>query len=97
MHLTWDEGKNRENIGKHGLDFADAHEIFKHPMLVSLDTRKDHNEDRWIGIGMMLNRTIVVVYIEPAENMIRIISLRKALGYERQRYEQYLTERFGAA
>ena len=35
-------------------------------------------------------RVVVVVYAEIGEAMIRIISLRKALAYERKRYEQYL-------
>lgn len=41
MRLEWDERKNQANIQKHGLDFADAGEIFSMPMLVSLDDRED--------------------------------------------------------
>ncbi len=26
--FEWDEGKNRANLQKHGLDFADAEEMF---------------------------------------------------------------------
>jgi len=46
MRFEWDEKKNKANIKKHGLDFADAPEMFDHPMLVSLDTRYDYDEDR---------------------------------------------------
>jgi len=28
VNFEWDEGKNRENIRKHGLDFEDAWKIF---------------------------------------------------------------------
>jgi NAD(P)-dependent dehydrogenase (short-subunit alcohol dehydrogenase family) len=34
-----------------------------------------------------------VVFTEPNKETTRIISLRKALSYERRRYEQYLKNR----
>lgn len=51
--------------------------------------------DRWIGIGLLDGRVIVVVFTEPANSTIRVISLRKALSHERRRYEQYLQNRLG--
>jgi uncharacterized DUF497 family protein len=36
---------------------------------------------------MLEGRVVVVVYTESLEDTIRIISLRKALPYERKRYE----------
>jgi uncharacterized DUF497 family protein len=53
MKFEWDERKNHANVEKHGLDFADAHKVFKAPMLVKLDEREDYGEYRWIGIGLM--------------------------------------------
>ncbi|MBE9012869.1 BrnT family toxin, partial [Pseudanabaenaceae cyanobacterium LEGE 13415] len=58
--------------------------------VVELDERYDYGEDRFIGTGMLNGRVVVLVYTEPDENTIRIISLRKALSHERKRYEQYL-------
>jgi len=95
MHLEWDEEKRRTNIQKHGLDFADASEIFAAPMLIALDDRMDYGEERWIGIGMLRTRVVVIVYIERGEDHIRIISLRKALSYERDKYEQALRDGLG--
>ena len=92
MKFEWDERKNQINIGKHGFDFADAYRIFDLPLLSALDER-DYGEERWISIGMLDGRIIVVVYTEPDENTIRIISLRKALSHERRRYEQFLKNR----
>lgn len=57
-------------------------------MLVNLDDRVDYGEDRWIGIGRIQQRIVVVVYTEPDDDTIRIISLRKALSHERAAYEQ---------
>ena len=66
--------------------------MFNYPMLVHLDTRYDYGEDRYVGIGMANGRVLVVVYIERDHgNTIRIISLRKALKYERKQYEKYLS------
>ena len=90
MKFEWDEAKNQANIRKHGLDFNDAPLVFKGPMLVDLDSRQDYGEDRWVGIGLLRNRVVVLVYVEhDEETTIRIISLRKALSYERRQFEEY--------
>jgi len=96
VRFEWDERKNKTNIRKHALDFADAWEVFTGPMLVALDDREDYGEDRWIGIGMLRAYVVVVVFTERGEDTIRIISLRKALTHERTRYEQVLQDRLGA-
>jgi predicted nuclease of predicted toxin-antitoxin system len=76
-------------------DFADAFRIFNLPILVYLDEREDYGEDRYLGIGLLDGRIVVVIYTEPDEEMVWIISLRKALSHERKRYEQYLKNRLG--
>ena len=88
MKYIWDDEKNTINIKKHGIDFADVPEMFDYPMLTGLDTRKDYNEDRWIGIGMLRNIVAVIVFTEINENTIRIISARKATKNERAQYEK---------
>lgn len=90
MDFEWDGRKNEINLDKHGFDFTDAYRVFDLPMVVDLDERDDYGEDRWIGTGMLDGRLVVVVYTEPDERTIRIISLRKALSHERKCYEQYL-------
>jgi uncharacterized DUF497 family protein len=95
MNFEWDQLKNEANIAKHDLDFADAPRIFRLPLRISLDERQDYGEDRWVGLGMLDGRVVVVVFTEPDEDTIRIISLRKALPYERKRYEQYLKNELG--
>jgi len=92
MKFEWNEQKNRENIRRHGIDFVDAIEVFRHPMVVYLDDREDYSEDRWIGIGLMKNTIVIVVYVEwDEEDRIRIISVRKALRHERKRYEEEIS------
>lgn len=60
-------------------------------MVIRVDTRCEHGEDRWVGIGVAQNRVVVVVYVEdPDSETIRLISARKALKHERQYYEKHL-------
>ena len=95
MRYEWDEIKRQENIRKHGFDFRDAWKVFNFPMLVALDDRKDYGEDRWIGIGMLNTRVVVIVYTERGNDIIRIISMMKALTHERIRYEKLLRDQLG--
>ncbi len=96
MEFEWDEGKRRENMRKHGIDFIDVGEIFEGPMLTRLDTKHDYGEDRWIGIGYVQNHVLVVCYLERSSGkVIRIISVRKALNYERKIFEKEIANRLG--
>jgi uncharacterized DUF497 family protein len=88
MIFEWDEAKNRANIRKHGLDFADAEEMFRGVLIVEPDTREDYGEKRWRGIGTTRGCTTAVVFTEPVPETIRIISLRRAHREEREEYEK---------
>ena len=97
MVFEWDEEKNEENIRTHGLDFGYAQEVFNAPMLIRSDTPKNYDEDRFVGIGFLRNFVVVIVYTERAKDTIRVISLRKALKHERQRFEEALRNQLGEA
>jgi uncharacterized DUF497 family protein len=88
VQVKWDEAKNRRNIQKHGIDFTDVEEMFSHPLLTLLDNRYDYGESRWISIGQLQALIVVVVYTERDEDVLRIISARKATRYEVRHYEQ---------
>ncbi len=88
MEFEWDAAKNIANIRKHDIDFADAIEIFQHPILTGIDTRENYGEVRWIGIGQMQSNIIVVVYVEYLSDSIRIISARKATKREQKYHEE---------
>jgi len=77
MRYVWDEAKRRANLKKHGLDFADAPEVFAGPMVLIEDSRADYGEQRMIGIGLLDCLVVLIVHIESDET-IRIISMRKA-------------------
>ncbi len=96
MAFNWDEAKRKENLRKHGLDFADAPELFKGPVLTYLDTREGYGEDRWIGIGLVKERCVVICYTEREQGQtVRVISFRKALSHERKAYEKRIADQLG--
>ena len=96
MKFEWDERKNEVNIRNHGFDFADAHQIFDLPILAAVDTREPYGETRYIGVGFLKQRVVVVVFVEEDNDTIRIISLRKALKHERERFGKFLQDELGA-
>ncbi|MBF8722845.1 BrnT family toxin [Pseudomonas guariconensis] len=90
MRFEWDAHKNRLNIRKHGIDFNDVTDMFRHPLLTMRDEREDYGERRWISVGWLHSMVGVVVHTEREGNVIRIISARKATKRETRRYVESL-------
>lgn len=90
MLFEWDPKKNAINIQKHGLDFNDVVDMFTTPMLVKSEAYGDFDEERWIGLGMISVHIAVVVYTERYDNVIRIISARKATKREKENYAKHI-------
>ena len=94
MKFEWNEEKNSLNIKKHHVSFEEAKEVFSDPMHISkLDHKFDYFEERWITIGVTNEHKILVVanmfFDENGDEIIRIISARKANENERIFYEQH--------
>ena len=77
MRYIWDETKRQTNLKKHGLDFADAEQIFAGPLVLIEDNRQDYGEQCMVGIGLLDCLVVLIVHVETDET-IRIISMRKA-------------------
>ncbi|MBN3944600.1 MAG: BrnT family toxin [Nostoc sp.] len=86
--FLWNEEKARINPSNHdGITFQQAVEAFFDPFLVVVDaSRNDEERDAVIGLDRRWN-LLYVVYIERENDMIRIISARKATPKEREYYE----------
>ena len=91
MEFVWDESKRRSNLQKHGLNFADAYWAFTDDAFVIVDDREDYGEDRYILLGLVYERIVVIAFTVRGD-VIRIISMRKANKREQKSYVQ---TRFG--
>jgi uncharacterized protein len=85
MKFEWDETKRKSNIKKHGIDFVDAPMIFAGYTLTISDNRYDYGEERFVTFGILDGRVVAVAHTE-TEELIRIISIRKATRYEEKVY-----------
>jgi hypothetical protein len=84
--FEWDDNKRRLNIEKHGIDFADATEVFDDPNQRTYRSTTESGEERYLSIGMFRGRLITVIFTRRGEK-IRIISARAARRNERERYD----------
>ena len=94
MAVEWDEAKRQSNLSKHGLDFADAEQIFEYDVWEIEDNRENYGEERLIAIGMLRGRVVVLVYT-PKANGLRAISFRKADSDEERLYFEYVFDGLG--
>ena len=85
MRYVWDERKRRANLKKHGLDFADAWQVFAGAMVLIEDDREDYGDKRLLGIDLLEVLVVVVVHTE-GNGTIRVISMREAERHEKDRY-----------
>lgn len=85
MRFEWDEAKRRANLRRHGFDFLDAEKVFARETARFVDRRFDYGETRFLTIGMLNGRVVVVIHTETDE-VTRIISIRKALKHEEETY-----------
>lgn len=85
MEFMWDAKKYKKNLEKHHIDFEDAIGVFENDRVEKVDDRKNYGEERIIAVGRMDGLFLTVVYTK-RDNMIRIISARKASRDERRNY-----------
>jgi uncharacterized DUF497 family protein len=92
MRFEWDAAKDRYNLAKHGISFATACLVFEDPHALSDQDRVVNDEERWQTIGTIGVLVVLVAhtwYDEDGEEVIRLISARKASSSERKTYETY--------
>ncbi len=92
MRFEWDENKNRANRKMHGVGFETARLIFDDPLHISILDRFENGEERWQTLGLAGGVVLLLVahtYLdEDGDEVVKIISARKATRRERVRYEQ---------
>jgi len=90
MRFEWDPAKNLSNIAKHGFSFEDAHLVFDNPMFATPDNRSAYGEPRISAYGTLNGRIVNIVFTMRSDEVVRIISMRKANGREKARYQKRL-------
>ena len=85
MRVVYDEGKRARTLRERGLDFARCGEIFDGTEATREDARFRYGETRWITVGHLDGRLIIVIWTERDGNR-RIISLRKANDREQTQF-----------
>jgi uncharacterized protein len=92
IRFEWNVEKNKINQQKHGIDFETARLVFDDPFCVTFVERVSGGEERWHAIGSVEDIIVIVVVHtyrqDGSDEVIRIISARRATRHERKLYVQ---------
>jgi hypothetical protein len=92
MRFQWDEVKSDRNLAKHRISFETASLVFEDPHVLVREDRVVDVEERWQALGLIGGVVIVLVahtyHEEDGEEVVRLISARKAAASERKAYEE---------
>lgn len=85
MQIEFDPAKRDLALANDRPDFARAAEVFAGRHFTLRDEREDYGEERFITVGQLDARMVVMVWT-PRGEARRIISMRKANEREQERY-----------
>lgn len=89
LKFEWDKNKNQSNIKKHGISFEEASSVFyDDEALIINDEAHSQKEERFVLIGFSYKYNLLVVChcYRQNEEIVRIISARKATKNEQKEY-----------
>jgi uncharacterized protein len=91
LRFEWDEIKSKTNLIKHRVSFTESKTVF-YDDFARIKADPDHSikEDRFIIIGYSDKNRLLVTSFTERNEMIRIISSRKATKTERLQYENFV-------
>lgn len=93
LRFEWDETKNRSNRRKHGVSFEEARTVFlDENARVIPDPEHADDEDRFVLLGLSLSLRVLLVChcYRKEDEVIRIVSARKADRNEIKQYQWWL-------
>jgi uncharacterized protein len=99
--FEWDPNKARTNQRKHRITFEEAANVFDDPYALFEQDRADNEtgELRWQAIGLVEGMIMLLVAHtvreEDQDEVVRLISARRADRKERDRYEQNRAQDLG--
>jgi len=90
MRFEWNAAKAAANLKKHGVSFTEAATVFtdEHAFIQDDELHFDE-EDRQVILGYsQRNRLLIVSFVRPELNLVRLITARVATPRERMIYEE---------
>ena len=91
LHFEWDDRKEKANIKKHGVSFDEARTVFYDENAIQFfDPDHSEDEDRFILLGMSFKLRVLIVChcFRESEEVVRLISARKAIKNEQKEYRR---------
>jgi hypothetical protein len=86
MKVNFDPSKNEVNIEERGLPFSMVENFDWSSSFIVEDVRKDYGERRFQALGFIDDLLYMVVFT-PRNNVVHVISFRRANNRERKKYE----------
>ena len=93
IKFDWDKKKAKSNLIKHKVSFEEAQSVFDDDSArLIFDPDHSEDEDRFILLGLSCSLKVLVVVhcYKDEENIIRLISARKATKPEEKSYKELL-------
>ena len=89
FQFEWNTRKASANETKHGVSFEEAITVFADPLArIFEDEEHSETEKRELIIGHSGQRNLILVSFVETDDVVRIISARKATRTERRDYEE---------
>jgi uncharacterized DUF497 family protein len=86
VKITYDPAKRTKTLQERGLDFEDAAKVFAGLAYTLLDERYDYGEDRYLTLGTLDGRSVIVVWTPHGDDR-HIISMRHCHAKEEERFK----------
>ena len=89
LRFGWDEVKNAENKRKHRVSFEEAQTVFYDDRAILIEDENEDNEERFLLLGLSATLRLLVVChcYRGRDQVIRLISARRASRSELRNYE----------
>jgi uncharacterized DUF497 family protein len=88
FEFQWDADKAAANARKHGVTFSEAATAFRDPLSATIeDASHSGEEQRYVLFGISERGRVLAVMHTERDEVIRIISARKATRAEQREYE----------
>lgn len=83
--IECDPAKQAKTLAERALDMDRAGEVFDQPHLTVPDQRREYGEERFVTVGHLDDRMVVLVWTWRGPN-IRVMSIRKANVREQTKF-----------